>query len=155
MASPASLVLDFVFVVVDVAVQIFLLLIGVHMDRYWYYACQVLFSTIRLLEVVHSCFPSPTDHSVHLFPTFRPLLVVVVLAGPVVLEGLCWSSRIERARGLLGLLDLVVAILAIVALSRCNKRVGPGICESHLRCHRRLLRISIAGGGCCICWLWR
>lgn len=153
MASPASPAPDSVSVVVDVAVQIFLLLIVVHSDRYWYCVWQVLLaSVIRPLEVVHFCFPSPTDRSTHLFPIFLPLLAVAV---PVVLEEVCWSSRIERVQRLLGLLGLVVAILAIAVLSRCSKRVRLAICESHLRYRHRLRRISVGGGGCCIYWLWR
>lgn len=154
--SPASLAPDFVSVVVGVVVQTFLRLIVVHSDRYLYYACPVfLASAIRPLEVVHSCFQSPIDHSDHPFPTFHPLLVVAVLAVPVVLEEVCWSSRIEQVQRLLELLDLAVAILVIVVLSRCSKRARLAICESHLPYRHRLLRILVGGGGCCICWLWR
>jgi hypothetical protein len=102
-------------------------------------------------EVGYSCFQSPKDHSGRLFPTFHLLLAV----GLVDREPVRLSLRIEWVEGVVELLDLVVANLGVVVVSRCSMREGLEICGNHLRCRHRLLRILAGVEDCCICWLWR
>jgi hypothetical protein len=144
--------LNSVVVVEGVVVQISLLLIVVYSHRCWKHACLVFQPAANpALGVVRFCFQNPIDRLNHLFP-ISLLLPVVGLA----VRGLVHSSsRIGWVVEAVVLLDLLVANLVVVVVSLYNMRVERGRCVSHLRCHHRLQRILIGGGGCCICCLWR